>query len=199
MPAPHPAVDPPIPFPAIWAAGILGTPLAGLALYGAWRTRFPKAAIHARRASVVALIVWALVLQALGVLHGCAGNEPTPPPPAVAPRSSRATVTFTQIMLLYQRDKSAPTVTRTKEESLVLARTLIDRIQKGASMESLVVEFTDDRGNDGKPFNSGSYSMARSKPANEDIKRVAFGLDVGKLAPEPVDSGFAWHVIRRDD
>ena len=66
-------------------------------------------------------------------------------------------------------------------------------------MASLLREYTDDRDGEGNPFNSGSYTMGRKKPANEAIKSAAFGLAVGALAPEPIDSGFAFHVIRRDE
>ncbi len=151
----------------------------------------------ARRIALAALVLALLGVASIGLTR-CGGSEPKPgePPPVV--RSSPKSVTFTQIMLLYKRDKSVPTVTRSKEEALVLARTLIERIRTGESMETLVAQYTDDRGPDGKPFNSGSYSMARKNPAVESIKSTAFGLDVKKLAPEPVDSGYAYHVIRRD-
>ena len=97
------------------------------------------------------------------------------------------------------REGSVAKVARTKETALVLARELIARIRGGASMESLVAEFSDDRGDDGKPFNSGSYTIARNTPTVATLKNAAFGLAVGELAPEPIDSGSAIHVIRRDD
>lgn len=206
-PAAPAAKDPPWAVGAIWAVGVLGTPLAGLGLHLAWRHRRPRGAVQALRAAGVGAVLWLAAVAALGGVPGRAptdaGSAPGSAPPATAATGTGVKwippqVRFTQIMVAYARPGGITKVRRSRAEALDLARSLVARIRKGASMERLVDEFTDDRGEDGKPFNEGSYSMSRSQPAVEAIKRTAFGLDVGELADEPVDSGYAYHVIRRD-
>ena len=189
--------DPPVSPGVIWAASILATPATGFWLYVLWRRHRPKAATHAVRAACFGVVAWFLALDASGCLRARAPAS-SPAPSVARSRSTPTQVEFTQIMLAYARAGGVATATRTREAAFALARTLIARIRGGTSMEDLVAEYTDDRGDDGRPFNGGSYTMTRSKPAVAAIKDAAFALDVGQLSPDPIDSGYAVHVIRRD-
>jgi len=174
----------------------------------------PRAAVP-RRAAIAAALVGTAALAVAAFRTGSPERPPDagpvarsaypsapPAPPAVGPgpvASRSATATITQIMIAYRTDRGVSTVTRTRAQAYELAVALIERIEKGESMESLLQAHTDDRGEDGKPFNRGSYTFAPSTPALPVIRRAAFDTPIGKLAPEPVDSGFAYHVIRRDE
>ena len=144
------------------------------------------------------LIALALLGAAFAAVAGCGPDDPKPTPPIPRNRSTPKSVTFTQIEIDYVRSRDRPHITRTKDEARDLARKLVARIQMGESMDVLVSEYTDDRFPDGKVFNSGSYSKTRSQIANEAMRNAVFALEVGQLAPEPVDSGIAYHVLRRD-
>lgn len=165
-----------------------------------------------RRAAIAATLVGAAALAVAAFRTGsperAQGADPAArsaypsAPPAVGPgpvASRSATATITQIMIAYRTDRGVSTVTRTRAQAYELAVALIERIRQGESMESLLLAHTDDRGDDGKPFNRGSYTFAPTTPALPVIRRAAFDTPIGKLAPEPVDSGFAYHVIRRDE
>ncbi len=135
------------------------------------------------------------------------GTPPPPPPPppvssaevGAPPPGAPESVTFSQIMIVYALPKGTPGVTRTREQAWDLARDLVRRIQSGESFDALLEKHTEDRGEDGKPFNSGSYSKSwKDLGFNPLIKRIVFGLPVGGVAPIPVDSGYAFHILRRD-
>ena len=106
---------------------------------------------------------------------------------------------ITQILLTYQR-QSGPTknAKRSKEETHALAVSIIDRIRHGERMEELLVRYTDDLNPEGKPFNDGSYAITPSSAVKAAVQRAAFDTPVGEVAPEPVDTGIAYLVIRRD-
>ncbi len=130
-----------------------------------------------------------------------AARAPVTPPPAapLAPDATppgRSSVTITQIMIAYKAPHGVPT-RRTKAEAYDIAKALVAKIVAGTKMETLLA-LSDDLGPDGKPFNDGSYSLANDSPARPALLRAAFSTPVGHVAPEPIDSGFGWHVIRRD-
>jgi hypothetical protein len=142
----------------------------------------------------------ALVAVALG-LASCDERKPISPPaddpdPAHH-KGGLDSVTITQIMVAYKAAGGVTTATRTREEARRFAESLLQQIQDGTPMERLL-KFSDDLGPDGKPFNDGSYSLARNSPARAAILKAAFDTPVGQVTPKPVDSGLAWHVIRRD-
>ena len=161
------------------------------------------------RARFLRRIVWALgivlvcVAGAAAVLARRDRESPTPqpvsPPPIRTARPGDESASFLQIMIAYQRPGGVDTVRRTKPEALELARSLIERVRRGEAMEALLGEYTDDRDPEGKPFNRGSYTIARSSPTKAAIKQAVFATRIGELVPEPVDSGYAFHVIQREE
>lgn len=87
----------------------------------------------------------------------------------------------------------------TKEEALVIARDLIAKAKAGTPMEELVYAHTDDRGDDGKPFNRGDYSLdPRDRSTQARLIAAVERTPVGEVASTPYDSGVAWIVFRRD-
>lgn len=152
----------------------------------------------------------ALLLLAAGVA-GC-GDEPPKASNDPTPVRVTKSVTFTQVLLAYARGDRPPVtvprrrdgkvevepVTRTKEEALRLAQSLLGRIRAGESMERIVSEATDDRSEDGRPFNDGTYTKAPFDPTHPELRRVVFSLKVGELHPVPVDVDDAYLLVRRD-
>lgn len=115
-----------------------------------------------------------------------------------------ATWTVTHV-LIATSDSPAPQhrgkITRSRAVGKQIARSLIAELQAGRAMEELVKEFSNDvddggkaQTNNGKP---GSYTFGPGEmvPAFE---ATAKATPVGKVAPEPVETPFGYHVIRRD-
>jgi hypothetical protein len=114
--------------------------------------------------------------------------------------------TVTHILLGYRGAMRArPTTTRSKEQARAVANSLLQDVTGGRSFEELVEKFTDDRDpktgkpntNNGKP---GSYTwptqdIPQMAPTFEKASKE---LPVGKVTPEPVETPFGYHIIRRD-
>lgn len=146
----------------------------------------------------------AAALLALLALAGCGdGDSPTGTrPPAPGPRGPAArkdVATFSQIMFVY-RGANGQTFKRTRPEALALAQDMLRRLAAGEPMAVLIRNYTDDLGVDGKPFNSGSYTIARTQAqVMASVREAVFALQPGELRTEPLDTGMAFLVIRRDE
>jgi hypothetical protein len=143
------------------------------------------------------LVAWALALS----LGACGDDPPAPTPPTAtppAPVSPRPkTYQITMILVRY-RTPGVEDVARTHDDAKRLATRLTDEIRAGASMESLL-RYTDDLGDDGRPFNGGSYSLRAGDPkVNAGLLALIETLEPGALAKEPYDSGLGFLVVRRD-
>ena len=92
-------------------------------------------------------------------------------------------------------------VVRSKAVGKQVAMSLIAEIQAGRSFEDLVTKFTGDLDKDGKPNTNngkpGSYTFTPGMmvPAFE---QAAKATPVGKLAPEPIETPYGYHILRRD-
>ena len=151
----------------------------------------------------------AAALLALLALAGCgdgdgpAGDGPAGKRPPGAgtrgPAARKDVATFSQIMFVY-RGANGQTFKRTRPEALALAQDMLRRIAAGEPMAVLIRNYTDDLGVDGKPFNSGSYTIARTQTqVMASVREAVFALQPGELRAEPLDTGMAFLVIRRDD
>jgi hypothetical protein len=156
-------------------------------------------------AGALTVIVIALAL----VFVKCDGREapvapaapsPTSTGPAPATPSAHPDVaTFSQVMLTYA-SKRFPNFKRTKDDAADLAEKLIARLRDGDRMDLLIHDFTDDRDDDGKVYNSGTYTIARGRTrVMKSVESAVFGLKPGAVYPLPVDTGVAFLVIRRDN
>ena len=129
---------------------------------------------------------------------------PTPPRPGGPPEPGSAgteplrSIQITQVMIVY-RSKTLPDAKRTREEAKAFAEDLLAQARRGTDIEKLVYEHTDDRGEDGRPFNRGSYSLHPKDPRTQaGLIAAAKATPVGTLVSEPYDSGLAFLVFRRD-
>ncbi len=146
----------------------------------------------------------AAALLALLALAGCGdgdgptGKRPLAPGPR-GPAARKDVATFSQIMFVY-RGANGQTFKRTRPEALALARDMLRRLAAGEPMAVLIRTYTDDLGVDGKPFNSGSYTIARTQAqVMASVREAVFALQPGELRTEPLDTGMAFLVIRRDE
>ena len=105
---------------------------------------------------------------------------------------------ITQILLRYAT-KQHPEAGRTKAEARALAYALIERIRNGERMETVMLENTDDKGPDGRPFNDGVYLLVRGAAALPVVQKAVFDAPIGRVARDPVDTGLAYLVIRRNE
>lgn len=143
-------------------------------------------------------LVASLGLALVGLASGCDDRPSAPSPPARPPSTARDVATFSQIMLIY-RFPDGRTPPRSREEALALARDLLRRARGGESFDALLREHTDDRGDDGKPFNGGSYTIGRTAGAVLQVVRdTVFRLEPGEVHRAPLDTDLAVLVVRRD-
>lgn len=141
----------------------------------------------------------------LAATAACGDDPPAPParatPPApTRPRSRDEVATFLQIMVGYRSERFPDTFRRSASEARARADDLLEQLRAGTPMERLIAEHTDDRDDAGKPFNGGSYTIARGvTPVMPVVEKVVFSLAKGELARAPVDTGVAFLLIRRED
>lgn len=103
------------------------------------------------------------------------------------------TVKANHILLAYGGGQgAAPTVTRTKEEALALARDLRSRLTQGADFAALAKQYSDDQGSQGKGGALGSFGRGAMVYAFE---RAAFSLSEGQIS-EPIETPFGYHLIQ---
>jgi parvulin-like peptidyl-prolyl isomerase len=145
----------------------------------------------------------ALALAAVLALAcaGCGKAEPPKAPPAAAPTpAAQARMTVTHILVAF-KNPNMKQVTRTREQAQAVAKSLLAEIVAGRSFDELVPKFTDDKDREGKPNTNngrpGSYTFPppQMMPAFDKASRET---PVGKVAPEPVETPYGFHLIRRD-
>jgi parvulin-like peptidyl-prolyl isomerase len=149
-----------------------------------------------------------LALAAALVLAAC-GDQPASPPPGggAAPGAAGAPpadgkMTVTHFLIAFKSAQYMPQAKRTKEQAREVAKSLLQDAVGGRPFEEIVEKFTDDKDqktgkpntNNGKP---GSYTFPppQMMPA---FDKAARDTPVGKIAPEPVETPYGFHVIRRD-
>lgn len=145
-------------------------------------------------------------------VSGCGGKEEESGGPAATAGPSTSAVAeppavITHILIAYRGAERAK-ATRSQDEALALAKSLINDINAGRSMEDLVKKFTDDRDSKGQPNAiegaPGRYTVSRGPGADPrkrmtpEFEKAAFETPVGKITPEPVKTPFGYHILRRE-
>jgi len=158
------------------------------------------------RCPLLAAALVALAALAALALAACDAGTPTPTTkkPTPAPAAAGAEWTVTHI-LIATSDSPSPQhqgkVVRSKAVGKQVAQSLIAEIQAGRAFEDLVTKFTGDLDKDGKPNTNngklGSYTFGTGMmvPAFE---QAAKDTPVGKVAPEPIETPYGYHIVRRD-
>jgi hypothetical protein len=147
-----------------------------------------------RRLRAAAIALAALVAF---LLARC-GDGPQPSPGTPSPSSPQDVATFAQILVVYRSD-AKPDWPRTKAQALARAKEALGRLRAGRPIEEVTAEFTDDRDASGAPFNSGTQTIRRGVTRELPVvtDRV-FRLKPGELLGDPLDTGVAYVVIRRE-
>ncbi len=157
-------------------------------------------------------VVVALATLGALALPGCDQSSTSKPAPAsssAAPTPAAPQITVTHVLIAFkgpmtERMAALKNVTRSKADAQRLAKSLLTEVQGGRSFDDLVEKFTEDRDQDGKANTNnakpGSYTWPTPQiPAMDPaFEKASRETPVGKMAPEPVETVFGYHLIRRD-
>lgn len=141
-----------------------------------------------------------LVLLGLLAVGGCDAGTTEPPRKATPPQKVEWTVTH---VLIAHKGSPAPqhkSLTRSKDAARMIATSLLAELKAGRPMSEAVEKYTDDRTdkkpntNNGKP---GSYTFGPGMMAPA-FEEAAKATPVGQFAPEPVETPYGFHLVRRD-
>lgn len=138
-------------------------------------------------------------------------DYPSPPPTDPSVRSPAAPMTVSHVLIGMAGAPNTKS-TRSKDSALVLAKEVIADFKAGRrSWQDLVDRFSDDKDEAKGVANSANMVDRRDKstlppgtyvineftdfvpPFKEAVKK----LGVGEVTPEPVETQFGYHVIRR--
>lgn len=120
---------------------------------------------------------------------------PAPTPPA-APPPEEAKVAASHVLIQYKGSmRSAPTVTRSKEEAKKLAAEVLAKAKKGQDFAGLAKQYSDEPGAKDRAGALGKFGKGQMvKPFSE----AAFALKPGEISGL-VETDFGFHVIKRTE
>ena len=102
-------------------------------------------------------------------------------------------------ILIGARNPKSPEVERSKLEAHAGALAVMKKLESGTKIDDMVTTYTDDKGSVGRPGEKdGQYRdfpAGMMVPAFEQAVRET---PVGKIYPEPVETEYGYHIIRRD-
>jgi parvulin-like peptidyl-prolyl isomerase len=106
------------------------------------------------------------------------------------------TATASHILIRYAGAmRSAPDVTRSKEEAQKLAKEIANKAQKpGSDFAQLANQHTEDPSGKGRGGSLGTFPRGRMVP---EFDRATFELEPGGVS-EVVETPFGFHIIHRD-
>ena len=142
----------------------------------------------------------------LAVFAGAGCGEKLPAPPSADPSSpfgrteaERGAGPFTAThILVASRNKKMPEIERSKTQALAAALAVIEKLSSGSKLDAMVALYTDDKSSVGRPGEKdGQYTFgpAAMVPSFEKAVRET---PVGKIFPDPVESEYGYHILRRD-
>jgi hypothetical protein len=155
-----------------------------------------------------------LVLAAALGLGACGGDDdgggPDAAPDPFAAPAPPGSVTVSHVLIGIKAPGSK--ATRSKESALALAKEVIADAKAGRrAWQDLVDRFSDDRNDatgkansrnfvnqrDTSPLPPGTYVIDDATPFVPEFKAAVKKLGVGDVTPEPVETQFGYHVIKR--
>jgi parvulin-like peptidyl-prolyl isomerase len=119
------------------------------------------------------------------------GSDPSPAP-ATPPKKIAARHVLVQWM---NAEKAAPSVVRTKDQALAVAKEVLRRARAGDDLARLAVEYSDEPGAGNRGGSLGVFGHGAMVPAFEE---AAFKLKVGEVS-DIVETPFGYHVIQRTE
>ena len=109
--------------------------------------------------------------------------------------SNVAQVRASHILIPFQGAQKAPQDAKSKDEALKLSKDLVVKIKGGGNFEELAKQNSScpskEKGGDLGKFGKGAMVPA--------FETAAFGLKVGDVTPEPVETPFGFHIIKRTE
>ncbi|HOX85165.1 MAG TPA: peptidyl-prolyl cis-trans isomerase [bacterium] len=138
---------------------------------------------------LAAFVVFAVVL-------GCAKKQEEVAPATETEQiqqPAEGEIHAAHILIMYQgAERADSTITRTKEEALVLATEVLTQIQQGGDFAELAKQYSDcpsgDKGGDLGIFGAGQMVA--------EFENAAFALTAGQVS-EVVETPFGYHIIKR--
>jgi peptidyl-prolyl cis-trans isomerase NIMA-interacting 1 len=125
-----------------------------------------------------------------------AAPEAAPPAPTPAPPPEEAKVAASHVLIQYKGSmRSAPTVTRSKEEAKKLAGEVLAKAKKGQDFAGLAKQYSDEPGAKDRAGALGKFGKGQMvKPFSD----AAFALKPGEISAV-VETDFGFHVIKRTE
>jgi hypothetical protein len=126
---------------------------------------------------------------------------PTPPPSATVTATTTATeapkrIGARHVLIQWMgADKAAPSVVRTKDQALEVAKEVLRRARSGEDLGRLAVEFSDEPGAGNRGGSLGRFGRGAMVGPFEE---AAFRLKIGEIS-DIVESSFGYHVIQRTE
>lgn len=151
------------------------------------------------------IVLVALALAPL--LAGCgekAGDAPSSPPGRSSVFGRQAADTgpgpFTAThILIGARNPKSPEVERSKLQARNAALEVMKKLEAGTTIDEMVATYTDDKGSLGRPGEkNGQYRDFPSGMMVPAFEQAVRETPIGKIYPEPVETEFGYHIIRRD-
>ncbi len=89
-------------------------------------------------------------------------------------------------------------VERSKTQALAAAREVMKKLEAGAKLDDMVANYTDDKGSVGRPGQpDGQYTFGPREMA-PPFEQAVRETPIGRVYPDPVETEFGYHIIRRD-
>ena len=135
-------------------------------------------------------------------LAACGDEERPRSPDEVAAATPVDSFKVSHILISYrnapgfgQRGGGSP-AKRDKQSAKLLAESVLAELKNGGSFDDLWKRFTDERKTGEKP---PEMTVSKSGPSGfvAEFEKAARALQPGKISPEPVESSFGYHIIRR--
>jgi parvulin-like peptidyl-prolyl isomerase len=121
---------------------------------------------------------------------------PTPPPAPPTPPAEEPKVAASHVLIQYKGSmRSAPTITRSKEEAKKLAGEVLAKAKKGQDFAALAKQYSDEPGAKERAGSLGKFSRTTMVKPFAD---AAFALKPGGVS-DLVETDFGFHVIKRTE
>ena len=121
--------------------------------------------------------------------------EPPQPPAPVADASPP--ISASHILVAYKGAlRAAPTITRSKDEAKALATKIAGEAKNDGDFAALATKYSDDPS---AKNNKGSLGQFTRSQMVKPFADAAFALKPGQIEPNPVETAFGFHVIKRTE
>lgn len=101
-------------------------------------------------------------------------------------------------ILIGARHRRMPEIERSKTQARAAALDVMKKLESGTKLDTMVATYTDDKGSVGRPGQpDGQYTFGPAEMA-PPFEQAVRETPIGKIYPEPVETEFGFHIIRRD-